>query len=113
MPCIVTTKRPCGACRRIATKATCPTPDVSRHAVATLEDDAPLTRDEWGARRLAGSIVNDAREQAPNAYDDETYERLEAQCWELPESGGTVGPIEVEQTTWRALAATHPGGMTV
>jgi len=90
MPYIVTTKRPPQPWAPAREKAD---RIVSRRAVVTLEDDEPVIRDEWGARRLAGSIVYDAREQALDGRDDETYQRLEEECWALPESGGTVGPL--------------------
>lgn len=73
MTYVVTTKsRYCGA-NDLGYLAT-----LSRHEVATLEE----------ARDAARAIFN-----APDETQSEAFERAWAATWDIPEQGGTVGPL--------------------
>lgn len=90
MPYIITTSEPFDAAVHVHR------PAFTRRAVATLDE----------AREKAESAVW----SAPGYRSEGDFYLDVARCRELPESGGTVGPlpdgtvIEVEATTWRKLA---------
>jgi hypothetical protein len=87
MPYIVTTKRPTGDC------AWAKVLPASRRAVATLEDRRGPDGIEDGARTIAYAQVIDAyggpdRDDASPAETEHLW-----QAANVPEQGGTVGPL--------------------
>lgn len=99
MPYIITTRRPCTCCTHCGYSHREGSPEClhaqeSTGAVATLDE----------AQRYGRRIMADAGQWSTAAID------------ELPESGGTIGPlpdgttIEVKRVSWSRLAEHTTGG---